>query len=186
MIVGYSRVSGQGQSLDIQTADLRAAGCERVYSEKESGMNDDRSELARMLRELKPGDVIIVPALDRLTRSGPLRMLQTLAEIAAKGARYRSLAEPWADTTQPFGEVLVALVGWLARQSRDDIVRRTKAGREKAMANGIRFGPKRKLTPYQIAEAQRRREAGESPAAIGRVLGVSRQTVARATQEDRP
>lgn len=147
-------------------------------------MNDDRSELARMLRELKPGDVVIVPALDRLTRSGPLKMLQILAEIADKGAKYRSLCEGWADTTQPFGEVLVALVGWLARQSRDDIVRRTKAGQKKARAEGIHFGPNFLLTPIQVAEARRRREAGNSPAAIGRILGCSRQTVARAIAEE--
>ena len=183
MILGYARCSTESQDLTIQIAELRAAGAERVYAEKERGMDDNRSELARLLRDVKQGDVIVVSALDRLTRSGPLRMLQTLAQIADKGARYRSLAEPWADTTHEFGEVLVALVGWLAKKSREDILRRTKAGRERAKANGVHFGRKFHLNPAQVAEARRRRAAGETPGAIGHILGVSRQTIMRATQE---
>ena len=96
-----------GQELDIQLAQLMAAGCERVYCEKESGTKDNRRVLSQLLRNLEAGDVVIVPALDRLTRGGPFKMLSVLSEITSRGATYKSLAEPWADTTHELGEVLV-------------------------------------------------------------------------------
>ena len=80
-IYGYARVSTAGQELDIQLVQLRAAGCGRVFWEKESGARDDRRELRRMLRSLRPGDVVIVTALDRLTRGGPFKTLSILNEI---------------------------------------------------------------------------------------------------------
>ena len=63
-IYGYARVSTCGQELDLQLAQLHAAGCERIYCEKESGAKDDRRELRRMLKSLRPGDVVIGRALD--------------------------------------------------------------------------------------------------------------------------
>ena len=83
---------------------------------------------------------MIVSALDRLTRGGPFKMLSVLAEITSRGAAYKSLAEPWADTTHELGEVLAALVGYIARKTREDILRRTAAGRERARLRGVKFG----------------------------------------------
>jgi Resolvase, N terminal domain len=120
-IYGYARVSTAGQELDIQLAQLRASGCIRIFCEKESGTKDERRELRRMLRVLKPGDVVIVAALDRLTRGGPFKMLSILNEITSRRSAYKSLAEPWADTTHELGEVLVALLGYIARKGREDI-----------------------------------------------------------------
>jgi DNA invertase Pin-like site-specific DNA recombinase len=115
---GYARVSTSGQEVDIQLAQLDTAGCERVFCEKESGVKDDRVVLSRLLRRLRSCDVVIVCALDRLTRGGPFKMLSTLAEITSRGAAYKSLAEPWTDTTHELGEVLAALVGYIARKTR--------------------------------------------------------------------
>jgi DNA invertase Pin-like site-specific DNA recombinase len=66
MIVGYARVSTDGQSLDAQQAALREAGAERVFSEKQSGAKTDRPPLARCLASLKTGDTLLVAKLDRL------------------------------------------------------------------------------------------------------------------------
>lgn len=178
-IYGYARVSTSGQELDIQQAQLRAAGCERIYCEKESGAEDDRRELKRMLKALKPGGVIIVAALDRLTRGGPFKMLSILNDITSRGAAYRSLAEPWADTTQPLGEVLAALVGYIGRKTREDIIRRTTAGRERAKANGVKFGRRPKLSPCQQEEALARRAAGESQSAVAHSYNVGSSTISR-------
>lgn len=178
-VYGYARVSTIGQELDIQLAQLKAAGCERLYCEKESGTKDDRRVLAQLLRILRAGDVVIVPALDRLTRSGPFKMLSVLSEITSRGATYKSLAEPWADTTHELGEVLAALVGYIARKTREDIIRRTTAGRERARLRGVKFGRKPKLSPEQQVQALRRRRAGEQLKAIARSFRVSATTISR-------
>ena len=176
---GYARVSTVGQELDIQLAHLRAQECVRIFCEKESGAKDDRRELRRMLGVLRPGDVVIVTALDRLTRGGPFKMLSVLNEITSRRAAYKSLAEPWADTTHELGEVLAALVGYIARKTRDDIVRRTSAGRERARANGVRFGRPPKLSPMEQQQVLARRAAGESQSSVALTYNVSCSTISR-------
>jgi DNA invertase Pin-like site-specific DNA recombinase len=178
-IYGYARVSTSGQELDLQLAQLRAAGCERIYCEKESGAEDDRQELKRMLKALKPGDVVIVRALDRLTRAGPYKTLSILAEITSRGATYRSLVEPWLDTTHELGEVLAAFVGYIARKSREDLLRLAAAGRERARANGVKFGRKPKLSPAQQRQALERRAAGESQSVVALSFDVGCSTISR-------
>lgn len=178
-VVGYARVSTSGQELDIQMAQLKAAGCEKILFEKESGANDNRRELSRLLRRLRKGDTVIVPALDRLTRGGPFRMLSVLANITSRGATYRSLAEPWADTTHELGEVLAALVGYIARKTREDIIRRTSAGRERARRNGVKFGRKPKLTVVERKAALDLCQAGETRKAVATAFHVSASTISR-------
>jgi DNA invertase Pin-like site-specific DNA recombinase len=68
-IYGYARVSTDGQTLDAQIAALKAAGAERVFSEKQSGAKTDRAALAKALAALGAGDVLVVTRLDRLARS---------------------------------------------------------------------------------------------------------------------
>jgi DNA invertase Pin-like site-specific DNA recombinase len=85
--------------------------------------------------------VVIVPALDRLTRGGPFKMLSILQDITARGAAYKSLAEPWADTTLELGEVLAVLVGYIARKTREDINSANRCtGRDRALTSGVKFG----------------------------------------------
>lgn len=176
---GYARVSTSGQELHIQLAELRAAGCERIFCEKESGTRDERKELHRLLATLRPGDVVIVSALDRFTRGGPFKTLSILQEITSRGASYRSLAEPWADTTTELGEVLAALVGYIARKTRDDILRRTAAGRERAKALGVRFGRPPKLSIVQKTHALQRLHAGEPARQVATHYNVSCSTISR-------
>lgn len=178
-ILGYARVSTSGQVLDIQELQLRAEGCSKIYAEKESGVNAKRPVLNRLLREVRPGDVVVFAALDRLTREGSYRTLAILELITSRGATYRSLAEPWADTTTELGEVLAALVGYIARKTRQDILRRTSAGRQRAMAAGVRFGRRPKLTCQQRREASTRRKAGERPELIAASMHVSASTIRR-------
>jgi DNA invertase Pin-like site-specific DNA recombinase len=178
-IYGYARVSTAGQELDIQFAQLSAVGCGRIFCEKESGAKDDRCELKRMLKALRPGDVVIVSALDRLTRGGPFKTLSILNEITSRRAAYRSLAEPWADTTHELGEVLAALVGYIARKTRDDILRRTALGRERARANGVRFGRPPKLSLVEQQQAMVRCAGGESQSSVALSYNVSCSTISR-------
>jgi len=185
VIFGYARVSSCGQELDLQLTQLGAANCEKVFCEKDSGAKDDRRELRRLLRAIGPGDLVIVTALDRLTRGGPYKTLCVLQEITSRGATYKSLAEPWADTTHELGEVLAALVGYIARKTRQDILVRTAAGRARARANGVKFGRPPKLSPLQRAEAIARCHAGENAGRIARSFNVSRWTIGRIVHDGR-
>jgi DNA invertase Pin-like site-specific DNA recombinase len=178
MIVGYARVSTDGQSLEAQHTALAAAGAERVFAEKQSGIKTDRAALARCMRSLEAGDVLLVTKLDRLARS-TRDLLNTLAAIGEAGASFKSLGDPWADTTTPHGRLMLTVLGGLAEFERHLILARTNEGRERAKARGVRFGRKLKLTKHQRQEALARREAGESLVAIARSYAVSHSTISR-------
>jgi DNA invertase Pin-like site-specific DNA recombinase len=106
-------------------------------------------------------------------------LLNVLAAIADRGAGFRSLADAWADTTTPHGRLMLTALGGLAEFERSLIMARTGEGRARAIARGVKFGRKPKLTAHQIAEAKARREAGEALAEIGRSYNVSHSTISR-------
>lgn len=177
-IVGYARVSTDGQTLDAQHAALKAAGADRVFAEKVSGAKTDRRQLQRAIEALGAGDALLVTRLDRLARSTP-DLLNVLATIAEKDAGFRSLADPWADTTTAHGRLMLTVLGGLAEFERELIRARTDEGRKRAMARGVRFGRKPKLTPHQMREALARRDAGEPLVEIARSYAVSHSTISR-------
>ena len=88
MIIGYARVSTDGQTLDAQQAALKQAGADKVYAETISGAITDRKQLAKAVESLTCGVVLIVTKLDRLARS-TRDLLNTLAAVADKGAGSR-------------------------------------------------------------------------------------------------
>jgi DNA invertase Pin-like site-specific DNA recombinase len=178
MIVGYARVSTDGQTLDAQRAALAQAGAHQVFAEKISGAVTDRKALARAIAALGAGDTLIVAKLDRLARS-TRDLLNTLAEIAQRGATFKSLGDPWADTTTAHGKLMVTVLGGLAEFERHLILARTSEGRKRAQARGVRFGRKLKLTVHQRQEVLARREAGEALTEIGRSYNVSHSTISR-------
>jgi DNA invertase Pin-like site-specific DNA recombinase len=176
--IGYARVSTDGQSLQSQTQALQGVGCARIFAEKLSGAYSDRPQLAKALAALAEGDCLVVCKLDRLARS-TRDLLNTLDAIGKAGATFKSLNDPWCDTTTPHGRLLVTVLGGLAEFERHLILTRTAEGRTRAMANGQRFGRHPILTPYQRAEALRRRAAGETLTAIAQSFNVSHMTIAR-------
>jgi DNA invertase Pin-like site-specific DNA recombinase len=97
-----------------------------------------------------------VTKLDRLARS-TRDLLNTLAEIAQRGASFKSLGDSWADTTTPAGKLMLTVLGGLAEYERHLILARTSEGRGRAKARGVRFGRKPKLTLHQQQEALARR-----------------------------
>ena len=176
--IGYARVSTDGQSLQSQTEALHLAGCGRVYSEKISGAYSDRPLLAKAIAALGQGDTLVVCKLDRLARS-TRDLLNNLDTIGKAGATFKSLGDPWADTTTPHGRLMLTVLGGLAEFERHLILSRTAEGRTRAQAAGVRFGRRLTLTPYQRAEALRRRAAGETLTSIAQLFGVSHMTIAR-------
>ena len=183
-LLGYARVSTDDQDLTNQRAELHAAGCTKLFSEKITGTRRDRPELARMLDHLRPGDVVTVTRLDRLARS--TRDLLDIAErIQEAGAGLRSLAEPWADTTTPAGRMVLTVFAGIADFERSLIVDRTSAGRIAAKARGVRFGPSPALSAEQIAHARQLIHEDKKPVAeVARLLGVHRATLYRAIERN--
>jgi DNA invertase Pin-like site-specific DNA recombinase len=110
MIYGYARVSTAAQDLANQLAQLRAAGCEKTFHEKITGTTADRPQLAKVINTLAPGDVVITPAVDRLSRNAT-DLLVIARDIQSAGAGLRSLAEPVVDTTSDFAELVLAMLG---------------------------------------------------------------------------
>ena len=113
MIYGYARVSTDGQSVDAQVRQLKAAGARQVLREVASGAKTDRTQLRRALDQLDAGDVLMVTRLDRLARS-TRDLLNTLAAIAGRKAGFRSLGDTWADTTTAHGRLMLTVLGGLA------------------------------------------------------------------------
>ena len=176
---GYARVSTDGQSVDAQVRQLRAAGAEKVYRETASGAKTDRAQLRRVLDQLDAGDVLVVSRLDRLARS-TRDLLNILATIADKKAGFRSLGDTWANTTTAHGRLMLTVVGGLAEFERDLIRIRTGEGRARAVANGVKLGRKPTLTPHQRREAIKRVNAEkETLGEIARSYNVSRWTISR-------
>jgi DNA invertase Pin-like site-specific DNA recombinase len=179
MILGYARVSTDGQSVDAQVKALRAAGAAKIWRETASGAKTDRVQLRRALAQLDKGDVLLVTRLDRLARS-TRDLLNTLATIADKAAGFRSLGDTWADTTTAHGRLMLTVLGGLAEFERELILARTGEGRARAVANGVKLGRKPTLTHHQQREAIKRIKAEkETLGEIARSYNVSRWTIAR-------
>jgi DNA invertase Pin-like site-specific DNA recombinase len=177
-VLGYARVSTDGQTLEAQVAELQAAGAIKVYQEKVSGAVTERIQLKRAIDALAPGDVLVVTRLDRLARS-TRDLLNTLATINEGSAGFRSLRDAWADTTTPHGRLMVTVLAGLAEFERELIRSRTSEGRERAKSRGVRMGRRPKLTAHQRREALERREAGESIVEIARSYAVSHSSISR-------
>jgi DNA invertase Pin-like site-specific DNA recombinase len=176
--LGYARVSTYGQTLDAQLAELKAAGCAKIYREKASGAQADRRELQRMLKALAPGDVVTVTRIDRLARS-TFDLFAIVKRIVDAGGQFRSLAEPWADTATSTGRLMIAVLGGLADVERDLIRTRTAEGRSRAKARGQHIGRPPALTPQQQAEARERRENGATIRELAASYNVGKSTISR-------
>jgi DNA invertase Pin-like site-specific DNA recombinase len=99
-----------------------------------------------MVAALRRGDLVLVTRLDRLGRS-VRELLNLLADFERLGVGFKSLGDPWCDTTTAHGRLMLTVLGGLAEFERSLIIARTSEGRARAKANGVRFGRPRKLTP---------------------------------------
>jgi DNA invertase Pin-like site-specific DNA recombinase len=177
-IYGYARIFTTGQTLATQKALLKAAGVTRIFSEKVSGVAARRPELGRVLDELESGDVLVVTKLDRLARS----TLDLLKDGRSDRERRRWVQVSWralgGDTTTSAGRLMLTVSG-IAEFERDQILQRTNEGRVRALAEGVRFGRKPKLTKHQAREALKRMAAGETLREIALSYDVDHSTISR-------
>jgi DNA invertase Pin-like site-specific DNA recombinase len=133
-LVAYARTSTIDQNPELQFDALEKAGCEKLFTDKASGTDRDRPELAKCLAFLRKGDVLVFWKLDRLARS-----MVHLGEIAEtcrqKDVGLKCLTQP-IDTTTSTGRLMFGILAVFAEFERDVIVERTKAGLAAARARG--------------------------------------------------
>ena len=145
----YSRVSGPGQETENQIPALEALATQRgfevlsIYKEEESAWRSGHQrELSRLLREAHRGrfQVVLVWALDRLSREGALAILTLVNQLSRSGVKVISYQEPWSEALGELGELLFALTGWVARMESQRLSERTKAGLVRAVREGKKLG----------------------------------------------
>lgn len=162
----YCRVSKNDESQDPrnQLEPLRsyagALGGEIVqeYVDLASGGNGDRKDFLHMLEdaESRKFDLLLVWALDRLSREGISNTLGYLERLKRNGIALKSLQESWLDTRdEGIGHLLLAIFSWVAQQERKRIVERTMAGLERARKSGKRLG-----RPHGAKDRKKRRKSG--------------------------
>jgi DNA invertase Pin-like site-specific DNA recombinase len=174
--IGYARVSTGGQKLERQLDALKAAGCRRVFAEKQSGRDTDRPELVACLEFMHPGDTLIVPSLDRLSRSLQ-DLIATVADLRGRGVGFTSLHEN-LDTTTPGGRLVFHVFAALAEFIRELIVSGTREGLAAARARG-RVGGRPSVVTPEILRAARDMlpNPDASVTSIAKLLGVSPGTL---------
>jgi DNA invertase Pin-like site-specific DNA recombinase len=182
MKYGYARVSSDTQDYRAQVEALKAAGCERIFSEKASGKSTNgRREFDKLMRALLPGDVVTVVKLDRLARSSR-DLHNIIGELQERGCGFVSLGESWCDTTTDVGRLMLTIMGGIAEFERGLIRKRCQDGIDRAKAKGKKFGRKPKLDDGERRRIADRFAKGETMAALALEYEVSEPTIWRALQ----
>lgn len=176
MNLGYARVSRTDQHVEQQESALREAGCEKIFVDHGvSGATRSRPELDRLLDQLRPGDVVYVTKIDRLSRSLQ-QMLEVVGEIEDRGAGIVSLAESAIDTTSAAGKLVFGVFSVVAEFERDRIRERTNEGLARAKANGTRLGRPIRLSEREIQNLRDLRNDGWTFSRLAEVFRISRST----------
>ena len=179
-MLGYARVSSDGQDFNGQVERLKEAGCERIFSEKVSGKSrNGRHALQKALGTLKPGDTLVVVRLDRLARS--IRDLLGLMDtLQSAGAHIKSLTETWLDTTSAHGRLILTIMGGMAEFERELIRSRCDEGIKRAKARGTVFGRKAALDAGERRRIAEKYAAGHTMAELALEYKVGVGTIHRA------
>lgn len=184
MVIGYARVSTEDQNLDLQVRALELHGCDHIVTDKISGSKRDRPGLARVLRELKEGDTLVVWKIDRLGRSTP-HLIQLVDGFGRDGIHFVSLTNH-IDTTTGQGTFVFTIMAALAQMERDQIRERTNAGLAAARARGKVGGRRPVIDAAKLQRARDLIDADDySVARAAKAIGVGRSTLYRELIADR-
>jgi DNA invertase Pin-like site-specific DNA recombinase len=172
--IGYARVSTIGQNLDSQIDGLTNAGCLRIFTDKTSGVAENRPEWTKLMDFLRPGDLLVVTELSRMTRS-LMNLLQLVKEFETKGINLVSLREN-IDTSTAAGRAFLSIIGAINQMERELKAERTAAGREAAKARG-KTGGRPKTDPAKLEQARILYENSDNSASkVCMTFGISRRT----------
>ncbi len=184
----YARVStsDKGQDAENQLPEMRRS-CEsrkwilrREYFDEVSGSGKKtREQFDEMLAACDRGeaDVILIWALDRFSREGPLKTMLLLDRLERAGVRVKSLKEPWLDPDSPTYDLLLPIFAWIAKQESIRLGERVRAGMARAKEAGQRFGRPRHEADRQLIATLR--ASGSSLRSIAKEVGISEGSVRR-------
>ena len=178
MLVGYARTSTTDQvaGLEAQERDLRAAGCERMFSERVSSVAH-REGLREALAFLRDGDALMVTKPDRLARNTQ-ELLTIVADLKGRGVGLvvLSMGGERLDTRNPTATLMLTILGGVAAWEREMMLERQREGIAKAKAEGAYKGRKASISAAEVSALA---SQGVGPAAIAKRLGIARSSVYR-------
>jgi DNA invertase Pin-like site-specific DNA recombinase len=177
MLIGYARVSTEGQELQLQLDALTNAGCEKIFTDKASGAIKDRPGLVDAMKFARAGDCLCVWKLDRLGRS--VKQLVDLSEaLEGRKIDLRSLSDG-IDTKGAAGRFFFHVMAALAQMERELIKERTEAGLQAARSMGRVGGRRPAMTEAQCESARLLLKGGKRPKEVAETMGVSLATLYR-------
>jgi DNA invertase Pin-like site-specific DNA recombinase len=180
-IVGYARVSTGQQDHSTQVERLKASGAEKVFSEKRSGLDGHRAELARCLEYVREGDTLVVTKLDRLARS-TADLYRIVSGLQEKGVAFKVLDDGAVDTSTRTGKLVMGILALIAEFETAIRKERQMEGIAKAKAEGRTGGRPALLTDEVRQRIGHLRREGKSIRAIAAEVGLSKATVNKATR----
>lgn len=182
----YCRVSTENQTTDNQIKEIREAGFaiepHRIVCETVSGSQAaaKRPGFKKLVEKLEPGDVLVVTKLDRLGRSA-LDVRATVDMLAANKVRVHCLALGGVDLTSAAGKMTMQVIAAVAEFELDLLKERTKAGLDRAKAEGKKLGRRSSLSEGDIAEVRMLiNQPGQTVSGLAKKYEVSRATILRA------
>lgn len=137
MKIGYARVSTTDQNLDMQLDALKKANVEKLFTDKASGMRQDRIGFNQCLETLRSGDILVVYKLDRIGRSFK-DLITTISDLTNKGITIFSINDN-IDTSTASGKLMLNMLCLLAEYERTLIQERVMSGLQAGRSRG-RFG----------------------------------------------
>uniref|UniRef100_C6E2C3 Resolvase domain protein n=1 Tax=Geobacter sp. (strain M21) TaxID=443144 RepID=C6E2C3_GEOSM len=181
-VVGYARVSTADQQLDSQLDQLAVAGCTKIYSEKRSGVDAARPELARMMEFVREGDIVVCTKLDRIARSTQ-DLLNIVNDLTSKGMNFKILNIN-LDTSTPTGKLMLTMLAAIATFEREMMLERQQEGIARAKAAG-KYKGRVATARAKASEALRLLAEGKTKKAVANTLGIGVASVYRIARNAR-
>jgi DNA invertase Pin-like site-specific DNA recombinase len=171
--IGYARVSSIGQNLDSQIDALKASGCKKIFTDKMTGSRMDRPGWDQLMEYVRPGDVLVVAELSRMTRS-LMHLLETAQVLEGKQVNLVSLREN-IDTSTATGRCFLSMMGAIHQMERELRAERAAAGRASAKARG-KTGGRPRTDVVKLRDAKVLYDnSGKTAAEVCKVVGVGRR-----------
>ncbi|MBS0270538.1 MAG: recombinase family protein [Proteobacteria bacterium] len=181
-LIGYARVSTDGQDFALQVERLEAAGCTKIFSEKQSGAKRDREQLQAALEYVREGDTFVCVKADRIARS-TRDFLDVIDRLAKKGVGLKVLDQPELSGEGPTAEMLRTILAAVSQFELSLIRDRMSEGRKRAKANGVKFGRPKKIDSKSSKAVKQLKADGLSIPEICVRTSLSIASVYRALRE---